>query len=93
MTALLIASHVLVALLFFAGGALVKRQSWKELGMALGREAERQVHGWGAANYLARPDGPKRRLWAVVNRKRPEPPGLVERHIAPTHERAPLPRH
>jgi hypothetical protein len=82
--AVLVVSHVLVLALGVAGGLWVKRSHWIELG----RTAERQEHGWLSSHYLE-PAVPRQRRWSQRDRKQPEAPELVERHITPTKEAAP----
>ena len=65
-------------------GLLPKRARWIRAGV---RAAERE-HGWRSDPHL-NVRLPREHLWSLRDRQVAQ--GLVERHIAPTHER-PLPR-
>jgi hypothetical protein len=65
--ALLVVSHLLILALGAAGGLLIKRSHWIELG----RTAERENHGWASAHYM-QPEVPRQRRWSQRNVK-PEP--------------------
>lgn len=75
--------------LVFLLGVLVGARLRYGAGVRHGQRLTELAHGWIPVLV---PGVHRRRRWKVLDRKAAEPPGLVERHITPTNERAPLGR-
>ena len=74
-----------VGLTCLVAGFFIGRRTSFVRGMNRGRRLTEMEHGWVPVLV---PGVHRRRWWAVVNRKDPDPSSLVERHITPTRESA-----
>lgn len=76
---------VWVGLVCLVAGFFLGRRTSFVCGMNKGRRLTEMEHGWVPVLV----PGIHKRRWSRLNRKVPEPPGLVDRNITATREAAP----